>query len=103
VDVGNDYESIAKYWIAANKKHVISNGVSSAVLWSLWKLRNELCFSGSCLVGSEDGVDPDFKNAKKVVEDAQAGSWSAARRAGLQSWKSYQVVQRSSSGWRISQ
>jgi hypothetical protein len=74
VDVGNDYESVAKYWIAATKKHVISNVVSFAVLWSLWKLRNELCFSRSCLVGSEDGVDPDFKNAKKVVADAQAGS-----------------------------
>ena len=41
--------------------------------------------SGSGLVGSEDGgVDLDFKNAKKVVADVQAGSWSAAGRAGLQ-------------------
>ena len=50
VDVGSDYESVAKFWIA-NKKHVITNVVSSAVLWSLWKLRNELCFQGVVWLG----------------------------------------------------
>jgi predicted GNAT superfamily acetyltransferase len=34
VDVDNDYESVAKYWIA-NKKHMIANVVSSVVLRSL--------------------------------------------------------------------
>ena len=31
VDIGSDYVSVAKFWIA-NKKHVITNVVSSAVL-----------------------------------------------------------------------
>lgn len=50
VDIGCDYESVAKYWIA-NKKHLITNVVSSVVLWSLWKLRNELCFQGVVWLG----------------------------------------------------
>jgi hypothetical protein len=50
VDIGRDYESMAKLWIA-NKKHLITNVVSSATLWSLWKLRNELCFQGVVWIG----------------------------------------------------
>lgn len=50
IEVGTDYESVAKYWIA-NKRHMLSNIVSSAVLWSLWKLRNELCFQGVVWLG----------------------------------------------------
>lgn len=42
-EMGSNYESVAKFWLA-NKKHLITNVVSSAVLWSLWKLWNELCF-----------------------------------------------------------
>ena len=30
---------------------MISNVVSFAVLWSLWKLRNELCFEGVVRLG----------------------------------------------------
>jgi hypothetical protein len=45
VNIGSDYESIAKLWVA-NKKHLVTNVFSSAVLWTLWKLRNEICFQG---------------------------------------------------------
>lgn len=50
LDIRKDYESVGKYWIA-NKKHRISNIVSSAVLWFLWKLRNEICFQGVVWLG----------------------------------------------------
>ena len=43
MNIGSDYESVAKLWVA-NKKHVVTNVISSVVLWSLWKLRNEICF-----------------------------------------------------------
>jgi hypothetical protein len=41
-------------------------------------------FSESGLVGCEDGVDPDFKNAKRMVTNVQEGSWSAAGRPSRQ-------------------
>ena len=45
VNIGKDFESVAALWLA-NKKHLITNIVSFAVLWVLWKLRNLLCFQG---------------------------------------------------------
>lgn len=50
IQLGGDYESVARLWIA-NKRHFITNAVSSAVVWSLWKLRNELCFQGTVWTG----------------------------------------------------
>ena len=52
VNIGSDYESVAKLWVA-NKKHVVTNVISSAVLWSLWKLRNEICFQGVFWLGTK--------------------------------------------------
>jgi hypothetical protein len=43
VDLGNCFESISKLWLS-NKKHVVANIFTSAALWGLWKLRNNLCF-----------------------------------------------------------
>src|SRR3954470_19418924 len=43
--IGNDYLSVAKNWIL-NKKHAVLNSVCSAVLWCLWKFRNDLIFNG---------------------------------------------------------
>ena len=50
VNIGSDYESVAKLWVA-NKKHLVTN-VFSSVLWSLWKLRNEFCFQGMFWLGT---------------------------------------------------
>lgn len=50
LEIGGNYESVAKFWIA-NKKHLITNVVSSAVIWSIWKLRNEICFQGVVWTG----------------------------------------------------
>lgn len=44
--VGFDIANIGKFWLS-NKKYVLLNMVTSAVLWSIWKLRNEICFQRS--------------------------------------------------------
>jgi hypothetical protein len=46
----SDYESVARLWVA-NKKYLVTNVISSAVLWSLWKLRNDICFQGVVWLG----------------------------------------------------
>jgi hypothetical protein len=42
-NLGCDFESVARFWLA-NKRHGLTNVISAAVLWSLWKLRNEIYF-----------------------------------------------------------
>jgi hypothetical protein len=45
VQVGYNFESVAKLWLC-NKKFGMCNVFTSAVCWSIWKLRNSLCFQG---------------------------------------------------------
>jgi hypothetical protein len=40
-----DFLSVARWWIN-NDKNAVLNTFSSAVIWSLWTLRNEFCFQG---------------------------------------------------------
>jgi hypothetical protein len=44
--IGYDFESMAKCWLCNNKFGLV-NMLSSAVCWSLWKLRNLICFQGA--------------------------------------------------------
>ena len=41
----HSFEVVARWWIS-NKKHTVLNMCTSAFLWSLWKLRNNICFQG---------------------------------------------------------
>lgn len=41
--IGADMINIGQFWLSS-KKYGLLNMVSSAVIWSLWKLRNDLCF-----------------------------------------------------------
>lgn len=50
LNIGGCYESVARIWISY-KKHVVINAVTSTVLWSIWKLRNKLCFQGAVWMG----------------------------------------------------
>ncbi|TVU29837.1 hypothetical protein EJB05_21425, partial [Eragrostis curvula] len=43
LQVGADYIFVASLWLS-NKKFTVTNMVSSAAMWSLWKLRNSLHF-----------------------------------------------------------
>ena len=60
--IGHDFESVARFWLA-NKKHKVTNTISAAVLWSFWKLRNELCFQGHKWMGLKDVL---FKIARML-------------------------------------
>jgi hypothetical protein len=53
IKIGEAYESITKLWLC-NKKFGICNMFTSAVCWSLWKLRNSLCFQDVAWTGMED-------------------------------------------------
>jgi len=46
IQVGGDIVSVGQLWLSEEKYSVI-NMITSAVLWSIWKLRNELCFQRS--------------------------------------------------------
>jgi len=39
------YEILASRWLA-NKRHTVNNIICAAVMWCLWKLRNDMCFQG---------------------------------------------------------
>jgi hypothetical protein len=41
--MGNNIVDVGKYWLSS-KIYIVVNMVTSAVIWSIWKLRNELCF-----------------------------------------------------------
>jgi hypothetical protein len=42
-NIGSCFESIGKLCLS-NKKFVVTNIITSAALWGLWKLRNSFCF-----------------------------------------------------------
>ena len=45
IQIGSNFESVAHWWVSNNRNSVL-NTVGAALLWSLWKLRNEICFQG---------------------------------------------------------
>ena len=45
VNLGADYESVARWWLS-NNRHAIMNMTCATLMWSIWKLRNDLCFQG---------------------------------------------------------
>lgn len=50
VHIGADLESVAKWWIC-NNNHMVLNMVPTAVMWSLWKEMNDLCFERKNWIG----------------------------------------------------
>jgi len=46
VNLGGSFESIGQFWLS-NKRHGLVNIITAAALWSLWKLRNDLCFQNT--------------------------------------------------------
>jgi hypothetical protein len=52
VQTGSDFESVAKLWLC-NKRFYIANIVTSSVCWSIWKLRNLICFQDVAWLGMQ--------------------------------------------------
>ena len=62
-EVGQDFESVARWWISNNKNEIL-NCVCASTLWVLWKLRNGLCFHGKCW----RGVEPVLGSMARMLE-----------------------------------
>jgi hypothetical protein len=43
--IGSDFESLGTMWLS-NKRFKTVNALTSATLWTIWKIRNEMCFQG---------------------------------------------------------
>jgi hypothetical protein len=50
VQIGQDFVSVAKLWLQ-NKKYKEVNMCTAALLWTLWKSRNDLVFQGAKWTG----------------------------------------------------
>jgi hypothetical protein len=79
--VGQDFESVAKLWIN-NKKFKLINTFTSAVLWSLWRTRNNMVFQGECWMGMMKvvrrcaGTLRNWKLMMNMEEDGQMECWA---------------------------
>ena len=45
VTIGDSFESVARFWVS-NTKNAALNSICAAVMWSIWKFRNDLTFNG---------------------------------------------------------
>jgi hypothetical protein len=75
VQVGQDFESVAKLWIN-NKKFKLINICTSAVLWSLWRTRNDMIFQGICWSGMRKVMRRcagTLRNWKLMLNSEEAG------------------------------
>jgi hypothetical protein len=89
IPIGADFESVAKCWLS-KKRFSMLNMLSSAVLWSLWKLRNDLCFQVNqwkdvrMLVGRCARMLGDWRILQKSEGVAMLERWAEEleRRAG---------------------
>jgi hypothetical protein len=48
----SDFESMGMLWLKGKHYNAL-NVCSTAVVWTIWKTRNDLCFQGSCWLGVE--------------------------------------------------
>jgi hypothetical protein len=51
-NIGTDFESVARWWLC-DKNFKVLNICTTAVMWSIWKLRNEICFQGVKWMGMQ--------------------------------------------------
>ena len=51
--LGADFESVARWWIS-NKKNDILNICCAALMWCIWKTRNDICFQAKMWKSEKD-------------------------------------------------
>ena len=72
VHAGNNFEFVARWWIS-NKNNSALNVVCIAILWALWKLRNDMCFQRKTWPGVKDiwrRVVVDLEQCRILSKDA---------------------------------
>ena len=79
LNLGIDFESVARFWLG-NKKHLVTNAVSAAVLWSFWKFRNELCFQGRVWMGMKEVLYKIAKTLERWVPVMQQEAGDAIKK-----------------------
>jgi hypothetical protein len=72
VNVGHDFESVAKSWLNENKFKLV-NICTTAILWSLWKTRNDMIFSGHLSAWDEEGAEKVCWNSQELEIAAKSG------------------------------
>jgi hypothetical protein len=48
----SDFMSLAKWWLHGKNMGCV-NVLTTAVLWTIWKMRNNMCFQGVCWLRME--------------------------------------------------
>jgi len=52
INLGYNFEAVARWWVS-NNKYKILNSCSAALMWCLWKTRNEFYFQGKSWLGEK--------------------------------------------------
>ena len=100
------FEVVAKWWIS-RKKHAVLNMRISAVLWSVWKLRNDFCFQGARWVDERVVLRKvssmlrrwtsickveNMQRLEEVVAELDATSWEVSQRDHVGSSSAFGVL-----------
>jgi hypothetical protein len=76
--LGADFESVAKCWLS-DKKFRALNVCISTIFSSIWKLRNDMCFSGCRLAKNGGAVEERCKNDARLASLKQPSRCRKAR------------------------
>jgi hypothetical protein len=77
----HDFESMARIWLRGNKFDAVKV-FNTAILWTIWKVRNELCFQGGSwsrievLFGRCSRLLRNWKMMSRVEEAAKLELWA---------------------------
>jgi hypothetical protein len=71
-------ESVAKLWIS-NKRNVVVNVVTYALMWSTWKLRNDLHFGRGCW---SDPLSTSALDGNDESTEITYITWSPSKKKG---------------------
>lgn len=75
IALGSNYESIARWWLS-NNNHCVLNMSCAALMWCLWKLRNDLCFQAKKMARREGAAPQDFGDAEELASAVQGGTFA---------------------------